>query len=101
MNLKTKGLIYRLSGVYLAKKEESEYIASKKAQDYIAYISGIPENELTVEDATGLVIGLWQAEGKFHRPMSFIRFYRPSLFFRPLAWLIDCYRAIIYELGRQ
>ena len=54
--LKLKAKIYQYTGIYLAQKEEDEYLRSEEA------VSLLENNEYP-----GLVIGLWQAKHGFTR----------------------------------
>jgi hypothetical protein len=56
--LKLKAKIYQYTGIYLAQKEEDEYLRSEEA------ISLLENNEYE-----GLVIGLWQTKH------GFVQFY--------------------------
>lgn len=100
MTLKLKSLFYRYTGVYLADKEEAEYIRSGEAQQYIHTLASHPENELTIEEATDLTIGMWQADEGFHRPMSFLRYKNPRFIFRILGWFEELYKTIKWDLQR-
>ncbi len=97
MKLTTKAKIYRYTGWYLAEKEELEYINSQEAINYINKLASEPDNDLTIDEATGLVIGLWQSEYGFCRPMNFIRYQRPGFIFRPIAWVQDFITAVRRE----
>lgn len=62
MNLKLKAVIYRYTNIYLAKKEETEYLNSRHAENRIIELSSvIGSYEMTRE----IIIGLWQAEHGF------------------------------------
>lgn len=98
MTLTTKAIIYKYTGIYLAEKEEAEYAASDEALAYAEKLAGSPENELSIEDAMGVVIGSWQADKGFARTMSFLKFKQPGWLFRPLAWCAELYTTIAWDI---
>ena len=65
--LKIKSFIYRKTGVYLAHKEELEYITSKEFWKTFLKIAGHEENDMAPRDIQGLLIGMWQADHRFVR----------------------------------
>lgn len=66
MILKIKAWIYRQTGIYLASKEELEFITSKKAWKAIKAISK-DNRDMTLRDAQSLMIGMWQSPHGFYR----------------------------------
>lgn len=65
--LKLKSLFYRHTGIYLADKEENDYLTSydfwKSFNEYKSH----PENDLSDRNIQGILIGLWQCNHKFYR----------------------------------
>lgn len=68
--LKLKSLVYKYTGVYLAQNEELEYITSRGFWKEFINITIHEENDLSPRDVQGLLIGSWQANNGFARPMS-------------------------------
>ena len=67
MILKLKALIYRVTGIYLAHKEELEYITSEDACQRMELDLFNKDNDMLLYNLQGLYIGLWQAEHGFCR----------------------------------
>lgn len=83
-----KGVFYRYTGVYLAQKEELEYLTSREFWDEFMRIASHPENDLYPRDIQGILIGTWQIRSGygFARPMSMLEYRSPRLVFGPIAW---------------
>lgn len=90
MLLRIKSIIYKYTGLYLARKEEWAYYLSREyQQEYnkcMAHTLTDPDDALDAEDVHGLLIGSWQAHHGFHRPMSFIQYKHPRWVFRIIGW---------------
>jgi len=97
-NLKTKALVYKYTGWYFADKEENEYIQSDECWEKLFKIVKNKQNELDPQSAQGLLIGLWQSEHGFHRPASFLKYKRPRAFWRVVAWWVDLYTVIKWDI---
>lgn len=67
MILKLKALLYRHTGIYLANREELEYLKSEEFWKEFRKICVRKTNDLTLADIQGLLLGLWQAENGFYR----------------------------------
>lgn len=66
--LKIKGYIYCYTGIYLAKKEELEYVTSKEFwKQFDKFYSKRKKHKLSSETIQSILIGLWQAKYKFYR----------------------------------
>lgn len=63
--LKTKAFIYRNTGIYLAHKEENEYVDSMAYWREFSRLLADPENFMTPRTIHGVLIGLWQARHGF------------------------------------
>ncbi len=70
MILKIKGFIYRHTGIFLAHKEELEYLQSDEYWFHMKKMSKHKDNEMTPRNVQGLLIGLWQCKHGFYRSMS-------------------------------
>jgi hypothetical protein len=70
MNIKLKAKLYQVFGIYLASKEELEYIKSKEFWKSFRKILGSKKNDMSPQDIQGLLIGCWQAKHGFYRPMK-------------------------------
>ena len=69
MILKIKVLIYRYLGIYLADKEENDYIHSK---EFWQAFQRMRKKNKDIDDRNvfGILCGLWQADHGFSRPFS-------------------------------
>ena len=68
MILKFKAFIYQRTGIYLAHKEENEYITSKEFWKQFKRIITKKSNDMMARDIQGLLIGLWQVKHGLCRP---------------------------------
>jgi hypothetical protein len=68
--LKLKASIYRYTGVYLAHKEQADYVDSPEYWKQMAKILKSPKNDMYPSDIHGLLIGSWQAHYGFARPIG-------------------------------
>lgn len=96
--LKLKSLLYRYTGVFLAYKEENEYVDSKEYWKQFMKIAKNPENDMSLRDIHGLMIGMWHCDHGFTRPATFLRYRRPRSFFRFICWFVDLYTIIKWDL---
>lgn len=64
MILKIKAFIYRLTGIYLAEKEENEYITSDEFWDIM---DSTEDPELDNRTVQKILIGSWQCKHGFYR----------------------------------
>ena len=69
--LSLKAAIYRYTGIYLASRDELDYITSKDFWMEFTRIINHPENDMAPRDIQGLLIGSWQAKYRFARPITF------------------------------
>jgi hypothetical protein len=67
MIIKIKAWIYRRTGIYLAHKEELEYITSKIFWKKFMRIVKQKDNDMSPRDIQGLLIGSWQCDYGFYR----------------------------------
>lgn len=96
MNLKP--FIYRYFGIYLASKEELEYVKSREIWQLIDSKDLAGEDELSSRDRQGLAIGLWQADQGYGRMFVAADFKRPRWFWKPLAWVQTLFLQIYYDI---
>lgn len=101
--LKLKSIIYRYTGIYLAHKEENDYLTSE--QFWIDHQLTVKHNDWNMGDcdAQGLLIGTWQSRNKLYRPWSGYRVYRRSLW-NLVDWFVCFYitaRNDLYSLFRS
>jgi hypothetical protein len=83
MNLKLKAKIYQYTGIYLAQKEEQEYINSL--------------SETRKEHFSGLMVGLWQAKNGFYN-QSYR--YRSNTFLGKIVTrIVVIYKQLKQDLG--
>jgi hypothetical protein len=86
MNLKLKAKIYQYTGIYLAQKEEQEFINTSY--------------ENMGKHPTGLLVGLWQANCGFTSHSSDFRFKaRKNILYRVLHRLVIIYKQLKQDLG--
>lgn len=65
--LKLKAFIYQKTGIYLAHKEELEYISNKEFWMKFSKLISQKNWDMGLRDTQGLLIGLWQAKHGFYR----------------------------------
>lgn len=65
--LKIKAFIYQKTGIYLADKQELEYITSKAFWKEFIKICTHKDNDMAPRDVQGLLIGMWQCKHGFYR----------------------------------
>lgn len=91
--LKLKAIFYRYTGIYLAHKEELEYITSDEG--WSEFCKLLDDKEMSPKNAQGLLIGLWQAELGFDRPLLLYSLTkRPKWFWRVIAW-VHCFGRVL------
>lgn len=100
MTLKLKSLIYKYTGLYLADKEELEYITSRECWKKLMKIAKNKKNDMSLENIQGLLIGMWQAEHGFARPSSRYWLKKPRLFWNFINWFIVLFITIKWDLER-
>lgn len=96
--LKIKAKIYKYTGLFLAHKEQLEFVTSKEF--WKALLKGLKHknNDMGLISMQGLLIGMWQHRNGFHRPSNLLRFKRPKWFFRTVAWFHDLYTVIKWDI---
>jgi hypothetical protein len=94
--LKVKSVIYKYFGIYLAHREENEYLSSKEYWDKFINVTVDPDNDMSPRNVHGLLVGSWQADHGFSRMVSFLRFGGP--FRKVLAWFVDFYMNVKWDL---
>lgn len=68
MILKLKALVYRLTHIYLADKEERTYITSVEGVTRIRSL--MDTFQCSAHSATGIAIGAWQVEHGFYKRLT-------------------------------
>jgi len=96
MILKLKSIIYKYTGIFLAYKEEHEYIQSKDF--WKSFIKISTSNDMNLRDTQGLLIGMWQVKHGFARPGSFLRFRRPRFFWRFIEWWVILFTVLKWDV---
>jgi len=92
--LSIKSDIYRFTGLYLAHKEELDYIGSHTYWRQFVAIAKYERDGIGVRDIHGLLVGMWQVKHCLVRPSVLIRYKRPRFIFVPIAWFIALYLSI-------
>jgi hypothetical protein len=98
MNLKLKSLIYRYTGVYLADHELREYINSPECKQSVTRRLSHPDNDMSLDEANDLAIGLWDCRYGFTRPLSLLRFKEPQSLFKVIGWFDELYTVIKWDI---
>lgn len=96
--LQLKSYIYKYTGWYLAHEEENDYLQSKEFWKELKKILANPENDMSPRNASGLLLGLWQADHGFGRCMSNYKFKKPKLIFVPVAFFDEMLTMIKWDL---
>jgi hypothetical protein len=92
--LKLKARIFWYFGIFLADREENDYLQSKEFWESFFKIYSDPDNDMDVQDIQGLLLGLWEANYGFARPMSVLRCKHPRVIFSVIAWFVDFFTVI-------
>ena len=74
--LKLKVIIYRYAGIYLAYKEELEYITSEPYWKRFMEIAADDDCDYSASDIQGILIGSWQAANGFTSHVTSYSFKR-------------------------
>lgn len=101
-SLRLKSTIYKYLGVYLAEKEENDYLQSKEFWKSWSKQMAHPENDMSPRNVQGLMIGIWQADHGFTRPMSrlSLRSYKYRKFWYFLGWFDCLFLTIKWDLEK-
>lgn len=87
--LKLKAKIYYYTGIYLAHKEENEYLQSKEFwKSFAKLMNGKDKDFRNPQNAQGLLIGLWQAKHGLCRPWNSWTSWQRRIKWRFKAWLM-------------
>lgn len=97
MNIKIKAIIYKYTGIYLAKKERDNYIYTNEFWESFGELYNMHE-DMSTETTYGLIIGMWKSNNGFTRPISFIRFKDPRWLFIPIAWFTTLFKVIKWDI---
>lgn len=66
--LKIKSHIYRYTGVYLAYKEEAEFLTSDEFWDQFGKdLKYAEKNSFNLQTVQGIILGMWQSKNNFVR----------------------------------
>lgn len=82
----------------MASKEELNYVTSQKFWKSFMKIAKDHKNDMSCNDIQFLLIGLWQIKHGFGRPSLFLRFKKPGIIFKPLAWIYNLYMVLKSDL---
>lgn len=83
-----KAKIYQYTGIYLAAKEELDYVTSRKFWKEFNKQINRPDNDMSHIDIQGLLIGSWQTRHGFYRIFD-TKYYLKSKnnwFYRIYRW---------------
>ena len=92
MTLKTKSLIYRYTGIYLAQQEELDYIESPEYWLRFRKIVLHKSNDLHMTEVHSLLVGDWQVSRGFATAFypgrsKILRFL--YVFYKQLRWDLE------------
>lgn len=98
-SLKFKSFVYRYFGIYLAYKQELDYIDSKDYWKSFMKIAKNPKNDMSPRDIHGLLIGSWQCNHNFARQFTLIDpRKRPRFFWGTIRWFSVLFSTILWDL---
>lgn len=97
MSLKIKAAIFRYTGIFLAYKEQSEYLESDEFWTSYHNIAFNPENDMNASNIQGMLIGCWQANYGFYRP-AFRHHY--SKYFKFVGYIKECYYSVWWDIKK-
>jgi hypothetical protein len=100
MLLKIKAIIYKYTGIFLAHKEENEFMQSKEFWKNFNKIINHAENDMSATEVQGLLIGSWQFQHGFYRPLLSLRYKKPAIVFIPLAAIATLFKVIKWDLQK-
>lgn len=69
MIIKIKSIIYQWTGIYLAHKEENEYLKSKDFWDSFNRFK-LNDESMSYRNVQGIVLGCWQVMNGFYREFN-------------------------------
>lgn len=103
--LKIKSLIYRYTGIYLANKEENDYITSKEF--WKSFLKMVKNNKkapkgdkMSALNIQGLLVGLWQSKNGLARPICLLEYKRPKLLWKPIGAVVSGLTALKWDIER-
>jgi hypothetical protein len=97
--LRFKAIVYKYTGVYLAHKEQCEYMNSDSYWKNMAQITK-KNKDMGAKETNGLLIGMWQADYGFVRPGSFLKFKRPRVLWSIIGWFADLFIVLKWDAIR-
>lgn len=97
-----KAKLYQYTGVYLAQKEEAEYLKSDLFwEEFTSFRTNNPE--YSYREAQDFLLGSWQGEVGLHRGhtrMSRIFQAEPNILYTTLDWVYILIRSVFYDINR-
>lgn len=100
--LKFKSVVYRYTGVFLAYKEQCDYVESEEFWDEFKKFTEANQDDECISDprvASGILIGCWQAEHGFCRGIWFKSFRSQNPFYLLVGWIVLFYRALAWDVA--
>lgn len=101
--LNIKSVIYRYTGLYLANKEENDFLTSKEFWKQFNKYKKHKDNDLSDYNIQSLMIGLWQADIGFTRPMTKFHTFKRlpyTRFYNLLDWFGCFYYTAKWDLEK-
>lgn len=99
--LKLKAKFYQYTGVYLANKEENDYLTSREFWKHFNKHKKHKDNDMSDYNIQRLMIGMWQADLGFHRPMTKFRTFKRlpcARLYNMLDWFACFYYTAKWDL---
>jgi hypothetical protein len=94
-----KAKIYQYTGLYLAYKEQCEFLESEEFWSEMERI--YPQMEdMSLKNIQGMLIGMWQGKHKFYRRMDIQYFSSNNVFLRVYSWFRVFYWTLKADLER-
>lgn len=99
MSLKLKGIIYQFTGLYLATREECEYLKSEEFWDEFEQM--MKTSDWSMVDTQGVLIGTWQARHGLYRGMWEHDWRSRTALFKTIGWFVLFFRAAKRHLSAR
>lgn len=96
--LKLKAKIYHYTGIYLAYREQCDYMESADYLKYLTAPNGTDSEEFSIETKASLAVGLWQARHGFHKPLYLKAFCKVGFHWQIIRFVVEFYMALNYDL---
>ena len=98
--LKLKSIFYRYTGIFLAYKEQRNYLQSGEFSKKFSKIYNHKDHDMNVRNTIRLIVGMWEADNGFARPFSFIGMESnlPKIVLTPIRWCVNLFTVIKWDI---